>query len=146
MTSDESGPAEATRTFVDAVIWGDHELVWELLSAQGRQTVLNVAVSHGMDEASAARLGDGTASAAERSKFLVDLLYGLRNDLQGNDVDALDYEVDPEPPEPSRARVMVLARIPAELGAGLPVGSAELSHDGERWRVERLVPRRSLSA
>jgi hypothetical protein len=146
VTSDASGPVEATRTFVDAVIWGDHEMVWELLSAEGRETVLKVAVSHGMDEASAARLGDGTASAAERSKFLVDLVYGLRNDLQGNDVDALDYEAEPASAEGSRARVVVSARMPAELGGGLPVGSAELSHDGERWRVGRLVPRRSLSA
>ncbi len=137
---------ETTKMFVDAVTWGDHQRVWELLSAEGQATVLKVAVSHGMDEGSAERLRDGSASAAERNKFLVDLLYGLRNDLQGNDVDDLDYESDTDPAEASRARVTVLARIPAELGAGLPVGSAELSHDGERWRVERLVPRRSLSA
>ena len=141
-----SEPVEATRTFVDSVIWGDHEAVWELLSAEGRKTVLEVAVSHGMEEDAAARLGDGTASTAERAKFLVDLVYGLRNDLQGNDVDALDYELDPESPGPSRARVTLSARVPAELGGGLPVGSAELSNTGEGWRVERLVPRRSLSA
>ena len=139
-------PIATTKMFVDAVTWGDHEKVWDLLSTEGRETVLKVAVSHGMDEDVAARLQEGTASASERGKFLVDLVYGLRNDLHGNDVDALEYQLDTEPPGSDRARVVLSAPMPAELGGGLPVGSAELSHEGERWKVERLVPRRSLSA
>ena len=145
MTMDEN-PVETTRMFVDAVAWGDHQAVWDLLGTDGRETVLKVAVNHGMDEAAADRLRESTASAAERSTFLVDLVYGLRNDLTGNDLDALEFELESESPEPSRARVVLSAQMPAELGGGLPVASAELSHDGERWRVERLVPRRSQSA
>jgi len=144
--SDGSGPVDATRTFVDAVIWGDHQAVWELLSAEGRETVLKVAVNHGMDEEMATRLRQGTAAAGELSEFLVDLVYGLRNDLHGNDLDTLEYELDPEAPEPGQAKVVLTAPVPAELGSGLPVASAELSRDGEQWKVERLVPRRSLSA
>ncbi len=139
-------PLETTRTFVDAVVWGDHLTVWELLGEEGRSTVLKVAVNHGMDEELAARLRDGTATGGERNEFLLDLVLGLRADFQGNDVDALVYELDPEPPGPDQARVLFTVPMPAELGGGLPVGSAELSHNGERWKVERLVPRRSLSA
>jgi len=131
---------------VEAVAWGDHQTVWELLGADGRETVLNVAVSHGMEEAVAARLREGTASAGERGTFLVDLVYGLRNDLTGNDLDTLEYELESDSPGPAQARVVLSAQMPAALGGGLPVGAAELSHDGERWRVERLVPRRSQSA
>ncbi len=145
MTTDEN-PVETTRMFVDAVAWGDHQAVWDLLGTDGRETVLKVAVKHGMDEAAADRLRDGTASAAERSTFLVDLVYGLRNDLTGNDLDALEFELEEESPEPTHARVVLSAHMPAELGGGLPVASAELSHDGEGWRVERLIPRRSQSA
>jgi len=137
--------SEATRTFVDAVIWGDHQAVWDHLATEGRETVLRVALHHGMDEALADRLRDGTATASERNDFLVDLVYGLRNDLHGTDLDALEYELDPEPLSPGQARVVLVAPMPVELGGGLPVGSAELSHDGERWMVERLIPRRSLS-
>lgn len=148
-------PVETTRLFVEAVAWGDHQTVWELLGADGRETVLNVAVNHGMDEAVAARLREGTAAAGERGTFLVDLVYGLRNDLTGNDLDALTYEMESDEmesessgPSPSTntARVVLSAQMPAALGGGLPVASAELSHDGEGWRVERLVPRRSQSA
>ncbi|MDP8975077.1 MAG: hypothetical protein M3N28_01660 [Actinomycetota bacterium] len=139
-------PVETTRMFVDAVVWGDHEAVWELLGAEGRDTVLKVAVSNGMDQAESDRIRDDSASAGERSRFLVELVYGLRNDLRGNDVDTLEYELESSSADPSHARVVLSARMPSELGGGLPVGSAELSHDGERWRVERLVPRRSLSA
>lgn len=139
-------PVETTRMFVDAVAWGDHQTVWDLLGTDGRETVLKVAVNHGMDEAAADRLRDGTASAAERGTFLVDLVYGLRNDLTGNDLDALQYELEAESPEPTHARVVLSVQMPAALGGELPVGAAELSHDGERWRVERLIPRRSQSA
>jgi hypothetical protein len=141
-----AAPAEATRAFVEAVIWGDHQAVWELLATEGRETVLRVAVNHGMDEAMADRLRDGTATSGERNEFLVDLVYGLRNDLHGNDLDSIEYELDPEPPGPGQARVVLVSPMPAELGGGLPVGSAELTQVGERWMVERLIPRKSLSA
>ena len=139
-------PAETTRTFVDAVIWGDHQTVWDLLAAEGRETVLRVALDRGMAEALAERLRDGTATNAERNEFLVELVYGLRNDLHGKDLDSLEYALDSEPTEPGQARVVLTAPMPAELGGGLPVGWAELSQVGERWMVERLTPRRSLSA
>lgn len=137
-TSDPEGTA---RVFVEAIAWGEHRLVWELLAPEGRKVVLRVAVRNGMDEALAARLREGTAGQAETEEFLSELLSGLRADLAGNDLDNLEYAADAEV-EPGRARVVLTAPLPPALGpVGLPVGSLELSrHDG-RWRVERLTPR-----
>lgn len=133
----------AARAFVDAVAWGNHLRVWELLGPEGRKTVLRIAVNNGMDDALAARLRDGTAVAAESDHFLTDLVNGLRADLQGNDLDALLYQPDPAP-EPGRFRVGLALPAHEVLAVnGLPVGLLELSEDGGTWRVERLVVSRS---
>ncbi len=136
---------EVARDFVDAVVWGEHLKVWDLMGLEARTTVLKVASDRGMDEALVARLRDGTASDAEREEFLADLINGLRADLAGNDLDALDYEEDDTPQEPGRARVVVTVPVAIGFGGNLPVASVELateaSTNGEaEWRVQRLVP------
>lgn len=141
VTDTANDPVETARAFVDAVIWGEHRTVWDLLAAEGRKTVLRVAVARGMDEALSGRLREGLASAKEENEFLTDLVNGLRADLAGTDLDVLEYILDTEPVDPGRARVGLTAPMPAELGGGLPAGSIELAHDGDRWRVERLLPR-----
>jgi hypothetical protein len=133
-------PDETARTFVDAVIWGEHNLVWELLALEARTTVLKVAVSRGMDEQLAARLRDGTASGPEREEFLADLVNGLRNDLAGNDLDNLEYELDTSPNEPGRARVVVQAPLNPLLGGYLPAASVDLADESGQRKVERLLP------
>lgn len=140
----DQGPALAVaREFVSAVAWGEHRKVWDLLGPEGRKTVLRVAVNHGMDEALAARLRDGTAARSESDEFLAQLVNGLRADLQGNDLDALEYSPDPVP-EPNRTRVVLISPLPlglADSGSGLPIGSLEMvSDDSGAWRVERLLP------
>ena len=133
-------PDETARTFVDAVVWGEHNLVWDLLGLEARTTVLKVAVNRGMDEALAARLRDGTASGPEREEFLADLVNGLRNDLAGNDLDNLEYELDTSPNEPGRARVVVQAPLNPLLGGYLPAASVDLADEAGQWKVERLLP------
>lgn len=143
-------PVETTRRFIDAVVWGEHLMVWQLLGVEARTTVLKVASNRGMDEALVARLRDGTASDAERDEFLADLVTGLRADLAGNDLDALQYEEDAVPPEPGRARVVISVPVAVGFGGNLPVGSVELATEpstggsstsgGAEWRIERLVP------
>jgi hypothetical protein len=139
-----TGPAEAeatARAFVEAIVWGDHRSVWDLMGLEARTTVLKVAANRGMDEALVARLRDGTAADPERDEFLADLVNGLRADLSGNDLDALQYELDTEQPEPDRARVVVSVPLPLGLfGDNLPIGSVELATEGAEWRVQRLVP------
>ena len=136
---------DTAREFVDAVVWGEHRKMWDLMGIEARTTVLKVASDRGMDEALVARLRDGTAGDAERDEFLMDLMAGLRADLAGNDLDALEFEEDAEPPEPGRARVVISVPVAIGFGGNLPVGSVELAEEsstsGEsEWRVQRLVP------
>lgn len=148
MTDQEGNtPEGVAKAFVDAVAWGEHHKVWDLLSAEGRSVVLRVGAKLGMDEALIARLRDGTAATAEREEFLTDLLTGLRADLAGNDLDAVVAELDsedPAPAEPGKARVLLVVPVPAVLNLpGLPVATAEVSDEDGQWRVDRLLPRTS---
>jgi hypothetical protein len=135
-----SDAVDAARTFVEAVVWGDHLKVWESLGLEARTIVLKVASDRGMDEALMARLRDGTATDGERDEFLGDLVNGLRADLSGNDLDAFGYEADELFDEPGRARVVVTVPAPPMMGRDLPVASVELDSESGDWRVVRMVP------
>lgn len=133
---------DTARRFVDAVAWGEHRTVWDLLGSEGRTTVLRIAVNRGMSEALSARLRDGTTAQGEEHEFLTDLVNGLRADLAGTDLDSLIFDVEPGPVEPGRLHVMLSSPVHANLGvAGLPVGTIELVETDDGWRVERLLPR-----
>ncbi|MBW3580381.1 MAG: hypothetical protein KY447_03900 [Actinobacteria bacterium] len=135
------GPEVVAKGFVDAIAWGEHHRVWELLSADGRRTVLRVGTSRGMDEALVARLGDGTAATSEREEFLSDLIKGLRADLAGNDLDTVEAELDTssEGP-PGTARVVLVSPLPAVLNLpGLPMATVDLVDEAGEWRVERII-------
>lgn len=137
----DGGATVAARTFIEAVAWGEHRKVWEMLGPEGRKTVLRIAVKNGMDEPMAARLRDGTAGATESEEFLGELVDGLRADLAGNNLDDLEYEADAAH-APGQVRVVLTAPVPPLLGpVGLPVGSLELASIDGVWRVERLTPR-----
>ena len=140
-------PETVAKTFVDAVAWGEHHLVWDLLSSDGRQVVLRVGAARGMDQDLASRLGKGTASDVEHEEFLTDLVSGLRADLAGNDLDNLDAERiddDTAPVEPGRARVLLVLPLPDILAIpGLPVAEVEMVQETGQWRVEKLLPRTS---
>ncbi|MBW3575513.1 MAG: hypothetical protein KY450_11690 [Actinobacteria bacterium] len=139
------GPDVVAKEFVDAIAWGEHHRVWDLLSAEGRGTVMRVGVAQGMDEGLVVRLRDGTATTAEREDFLGDLVKGLRADLAGNDLDALEAELDtPADAAPGTARVLLVAPLPPVLNLpGLPAATVELVEESGAWRVERIIPRLS---
>ncbi len=126
------GPAATAKRFVDAVVWGEHLLVWDLLSTTGRDTVLATATARGMASEAADRLRSGTAPVAERDAYLADLVNGLRAELAGSDVDHLVYE------DAGDGIVRALTPVPAGLGAPLPVAVLELRAVATRWFVERL--------
>jgi len=139
-----AGPDEAARTFVGAVAWGEHHVVWEMLSTEAKRVVMSIATSRGMPEPLAARLRDGTATSAEIDQFRGDLVNGFRADLLGTDVDTLGYEVDETVFEPGTARVVLVVPVPdPRLGRGLPAASLEMRQEGDDWRVERLIPQLS---
>ncbi|MEX2659538.1 MAG: hypothetical protein WD232_07610 [Acidimicrobiales bacterium] len=135
-------PLDVVRQFVSAVAWGEHRTVWELLGQEARTAILRVATRRGMDDALAARLRDGIATATEEDVFLTDLINGMRADFAGTDLDELQVEDEPGPQEPDRARVLLIVPVPEGLGVpGLPVGSMELSEEDGTWRVQRVTAR-----
>ena len=135
-------PEETARAFVQAVAWGEHHLVWEMLSTEAQRVVMGIATSRGMPEPLAGRLRDGTATQAEVDQFRGDLVNGFRADLIGVDVDTLEYEADEAVFESGTARVVLLVPVPDPvLGSGLPAASLELRDEAGAWRVERLIPR-----
>ena len=135
-------PEEVTRSFIQAVAWGEHHLVWDLLSSEAQRVVMGIATSRGMPEPLAARLRDGTATQAELDQFRGDLVNGFRADLLAIDIDALEYEAVEGVLEPGTARVLLVVPVPDPiLGSGLPAASVELSQQGEDWKVDRLISR-----
>lgn len=142
-----STPEVVAKEFVEAVAWGEHHKVWDLLSAEGRGLVLKVGAKLGMDDALIARLREGTAVTGEREEFLTDLVNGLRADLAGNDLDNLHAELDTEgltTDSPEQARVLLVAPLPEVLQLpGLPAASVEMTREGGQWRVDRMIPRTS---
>lgn len=133
---------DVARQFVTAVAWGEHRTVWDLLGHEGRTAIIRVATRRGMDDALAARLRDGIATATEEDVFLTDLINGMRADFASTDLDELHLEDEPGPQEPGRARVVLVAPVAAALGLpGLPVGSVELAEEDGGWRVQRVTAR-----
>ena len=126
--------------FIDAVVWGEHHKVWDLLGTEGRDEVLEVATKRGMDDALASRLRTGTGSPTETNEFLADLVNGLRSELAGNDLDNVSFELDAPTSDSSRAKVIMHVPLHPNLGGTLPIGSLDLSNDGTVWRVERMIP------
>jgi hypothetical protein len=140
--SGASSPEDATKTaalFIDAVVWGEHHKVWELLGDEGRNEVLEVAIKRGMDEGLASRLRTGTGSPSETNEFLADLVNGLRSELAGNDLDNVSFELDPARSTGNRAILAMHVPLHPNLGGTLPIGTLELSTDGTTWRVERMI-------
>ncbi|HSH23564.1 MAG TPA: hypothetical protein VK975_05830, partial [Acidimicrobiales bacterium] len=107
--------------------------------------VLRVGAARGMDEGLVARLRNGTSTTGEREEFLSDLVKGLRADLTGNDLDAVEAELDTPPDAASgTARVTLVAPLPPVLNLpGLPVATVDMNEEAGEWRVERIIPRTS---
>ena len=126
--------------FIDGVVWGDHNKVWELIGPGGREEVLDVATKRGMDEALADRLKSNVGSPAETNEFLADLVNGLRAELAGNDLDQITFGIDEEYTGPGRAAVKMFVPLHPLLGGTLPIGTIFLVPEGDAWKVERLIP------
>ncbi|MGH9223555.1 MAG: hypothetical protein ACRD2W_07155 [Acidimicrobiales bacterium] len=135
---DEAVPV--AEDFIEAVVWGEHNKVWDLIGTTGRSEVLEVATKRGMDEGLAARLAVDNGSPSETREFLADLVNGLRSELAGNDLDSITYEVDEDRSEAGRAAVKMFVPLHKLLGGTLPIGTLYLVPENDTWRVERLIP------
>jgi len=140
MTPVGSGdPLTTAQAFLGAVAWADHTTVWELLAPTARHAVLELATRRGMDPLLAARLREGAATTEERDDFLADLLHGLRAEVAGVDLETVRCVVgEGGTTVPGSVLVRLVADVPAELGAAVPVGRIEVVRSGGRWAVVRL--------
>ena len=76
-----TGAVSAASSFLGAILWGEHQQVWDLLSPTGREHVLEAGGRHGLDPSQAQRLRLGTSPLEERDSFLTGLVHGLRVDF-----------------------------------------------------------------
>lgn len=144
MTASRDDPVSRARAFIDAIVWGEHTTLWELLSDEGRMAVLSVAVANGLDRVAAGRLHDDLADPVEREDFLRQLLAGLRRDLRSVDLD----HVNVEPAlQPDGVAAVVGLSVPSDIPGTGPwsAGRVILSPGDRGWRVDRLEPRQATT-
>ena len=127
------------RRFLDAIMWGEHLVVWEMLSALGREHVLAAGERRGLDPLQAQRIRLGTSPQEERDAFLSGLVHGLRVDFS---LVALE---DVQPTADVVVRddgvVEVPLECPATFGSdGWAAGTLLLSWHEDVWLVERVMP------
>lgn len=136
MTTDA---VSAASRFLDAILWGEHQQVWDLLSSAGREHVLEAGGRRGLDPMQAQRLRLGTSPLEERDSFLTGLVHGLRVDFASVPLD----EVRPagEPVTRSDGSLEIQLVCPASFGPGAwSAGSVTLSFVDDAWRVDRVHP------
>jgi len=141
-TVKETHPAvDVARAFVDAIVWGEHSTVWELLSRAGRDQVLVAGGRGGLDSVMAERIRQGTGTAAEMDDFLSGLIRGLRVDLSAADLEQIEVASEASPTGDGLVRLLLQAPAPFHQDPWC-VGSVDLSMVQDEWLVDRLDPRR----
>ncbi len=133
------GVHECARRFLDAVLWGEHLVVWELLSPAGREHVLQAGERRGLDPVHAQRMRLGTSPVEERDGFLSGLVHGLRVDFSSVPLEDVRPAADPITRDDGSVEVQL--ECPATFGPrGWAAGALVMSrHDG-RWLVDRVEP------
>lgn len=139
--TDESDPVQVARRFLQAISWGEHTVVWRLLSDSGRSIAISVGLANGLDRTVAGRISDERAGTVELDEFLQQLIGGLRHDLRSVELDELRTAARAEVGGDGTLSIDLLSpsSIPGtgDWSAGrivlreLPPGS---------WRVDRLEP------
>lgn len=79
----------ATRTFIDAIVDGDHPAVWAMMHPDARKRAVSVALGQGLDRVKAQRFLSGNADPAELADFQRDVVGGLRRDFRSVELERL---------------------------------------------------------
>lgn len=140
----EHPAVEVARRFLEAIVWGQHSTIWELLSSDGRDVVLEAGARRGLDAVQAARIRQGTSNPEEQDAFLTGLLHGLRVDFSSVELETVAPLSDVI--ELVDDRYQVTLECPASFGsggwaAGSMVISERRSPSGvTSWLVDRVNP------
>lgn len=133
------GPAEVAGRFLQAIVWGEHVAVWEMLSPAGREAVLAAGERRGLDPLQAQRLRLGTSPHVERDTFLTGLVRGLRVDFANVAIEETRPVDDGVPLDDGSVEVAL--ECPASFGSGgWAAGTVVLSQHRGAWLVDRLAP------
>lgn len=90
MTTESVDAARVTaRSFVDAIVEGDHPAVWALLHPGARERAVSVALGQGLDRVKAQRFLSGNADPVEFAEFQRDVVGGLRRDFRSVELERL---------------------------------------------------------
>lgn len=129
----------AASSFLAAILWGEHQQVWDLLSPAGREHVLEAGGRRGLDPMQAQRLRLGTSPLEERDSFLTGLVHGLRIDFASVPLE----EVRPtgEPMAQDDGSLQIELECPANFGpGGWSAGSLIVSLVEDAWLIDRVHP------
>lgn len=127
------------RRFLDAIVWGEHLVVWEMLSPTGREHVLAAGERRGLDPMQAQRIRLGTSPPEERDTFLSGLVHGLRVDFALVPLDTVQPTDDVVVRQDGAIEVAL--ECPASFGAdGWAAGSLVVSRHETTWLVDRVQP------
>ncbi len=120
-------------------MWGEHLVVWDMLSPVGREHVLAAGERRGLDPLQSQRIRLGTSPGEERDSFLAGLVYGLRVDFSL--VPLEDVQASEDVVVREDGTVEVPLECPATFGTtGWAAGTLIVSeHDG-KWLVDRVQP------
>lgn len=131
--------ASVADRFIQAIVWGEHVMVWDLLSEVGREHVLEAGARRGLDPLQAQRIRQGTSPRDESDAFLTGLVHGLRVDFAAVPLGDVRAEVRTGPA--GADSVEVALQCPAAFGeAAWAAGSLLLSRFDDTWRVDRVRP------
>jgi len=135
-----SADAESVASrFLNAILWGEHRQVWEMLSPTGREHVLEAGARRGLDPLQAQRLRLGTSPLDERDTFLTGLVHGLRVDFASVSLEDIHPTGDPVPSADGSFEIEL--ECPASFGAGAwAAGSLTVSEVDGVWRIDRVHP------
>jgi hypothetical protein len=139
---------DVVRSFVDAIVWGEHLRVWQLFSPEAREHVLRAASRKGLDAVAAERARQETWGRGEADAFLTSLLHGLRVDLSGVDLERILISEHPVLMVDGSLRFDLEnpTNLPSALTGGANWAAGAVVVDliagaTPAWRVKLLVPR-----
>lgn len=134
-----SDPVAVADRFIQAIVWGEHVVVWDMLSEAGREHVLEAGSRRGLDPLQAQRIRQGTSPQDEKDSFLTGLVHGLRVDFAAVPLDDVRAEA-PTVAEGADALEVALSS-PAAFGEDAwAAGSLLLSHVDDTWLIDRVRP------
>ena len=134
-----TNPTAVADRFIQAIVWGEHVVVWSMLSESGREYVLEAGGRRGLDPLQAQRIRQGTSPQDELDSFLTGLVHGLRVDFAAVPLD--DVRADASTVADESTVIELGLHCPAAFGEDAwAAGTLVMSRSEDSWRIDRVRP------